>query len=75
MYCSEPECINLAARNGKCWAHARRQAKGPLQERLSPVQRLCESAIQYANAEDDDEYRRAKDRLYQAARNVSRKRR
>ena len=49
---------------GYCSGHAKRKSRGllvdvPLQERLSPAERLREAAIRYADADGDEEWGRA----------------
>lgn len=61
-------CANAAVKAGLCWGHYKRRQRGqeldtPLasrEPRPTPVERLFEAALQYAEAADDDEYRRAR---------------
>jgi hypothetical protein len=72
--CKQPDCINLAQRAGNCWAHHKRRfrngtrVEGALVRRHQPpVEALTEAALGYWEAEEDDEYAKALDRLRKAA--------
>lgn len=71
--CSVDGCDKPVGKEGLCWGHRRRRQRGQvvntsLRSRPeSPMARLCEAAIVYANAEEDDDFARARDNLRKAA--------
>jgi hypothetical protein len=70
--CAVDGCENDAARGGLCWAHVKEKQRtgklSPLSKRpASALERLTEAAIAYAEAEEDDEFRRARDNLRKSA--------
>lgn len=70
MSCSVDGCESPAAKGGLCWAHAKRRAKGQdanVLPRPSGLERLREAALKYADAEGDEDFRRAEDNLRKAA--------
>lgn len=79
-FCAAPECTEPAKRGGYCWTHYRWSREGapmsaPKDKRkagMSPLDRLLEAALTYANFEDDlesdsDFERKAVDNLCAAA--------
>lgn len=78
--CREQDCTRPAARRGLCWGHLaqlkRRGVTGPLRERATSrrgrLERLERAAYQLADAERDDEYRRAWWRFWDAFRAAAR---
>jgi hypothetical protein len=74
--CSVDDCPNEANRGGRCWAHAKRKARGQDANTLarpSGLERLREAALRYADAEDDEDFRRAEDNLRKAAYAIARR--
>lgn len=77
------DCPNPARRRGLCWAHVWREqhgssATGPIKTiGLTPAQRLKECAINYADADSDDDlaWKRASDLLFKAAEEYVREKR
>jgi len=71
--CTIDDCPNDAAKGGLCWAHLKRRTAGqelapPVEKRPeSPLARLEEAALTYADAEDDQAFARAKDNLRKSA--------
>jgi hypothetical protein len=74
-YCSIDGCQKEAV-YGLCWAHRKRKQRGkplsePLREvGLGPVVQLQRAALRYAEAEEDEEFKKAKDLLYQHGRRL-----
>jgi hypothetical protein len=72
--CEISGCPKLAAKGARyCSMHRQRLLRGkplhaPPQERLSPLGRLLEAALRYAEAEDDADYDRAVEGVKAAAR-------
>lgn len=71
--CSVDGCPKEAARGGLCWGHVKKRQRGQtvneaLTERPeSKIDVLREAALAYAEAEEDDDFRRAEDSLRKAA--------
>lgn len=71
--CSVDGCPNPAAKSGLCEGHVKRRTRGQVVSAAlklrprSPLERLTEAALAYANAESDDEFDRAKDNLRKSA--------
>lgn len=76
MNCIIDSCERPAARAGLCWAHVkRRQEKRPLdspladtqarsgEHEMTPLERLEKTALDLADAEEDEDYARARERL------------
>lgn len=76
MNCTIDSCERPAARAGLCWAHVkRRQEKRPLdtpladtqsrsgEHEMTPLERLEKTALDLADAEEDEDYARARERL------------
>lgn len=76
MNCTIDSCERPAARAGLCWAHVkRRQEKRPLdspladtqarsgEHEMTPLERLEKTALDLADAEEDEDYERARERL------------
>lgn len=77
MTCTGPDCSRPAWRSGLCHGHHWQRRHGreltPLRPRKqSPMQRLAAAALAYADAETEDDYRRAYHRLWQAGRALQR---
>ncbi|MGH8525140.1 MAG: hypothetical protein ACREXY_13280 [Gammaproteobacteria bacterium] len=72
--CAAGDCDRDAARGGLCWAHLKRRQRlkdlsAPLREwGMTALERMAKAALRYSNADDtdEDEYRRATRRLYEA---------
>lgn len=66
MSCSVDGCTRHVEKQGLCAAHRKRKQRGqevsaPVRDyRMKAEERLSKAALRYANAESDDEYRRAK---------------
>ena len=80
--CAVDGCTNPAATSARlafCWAHAkRRQRKGTVDGQVRPygrpaAQLLRNAAARLADAEDDDEHRRADRMLQEYARKLARR--
>lgn len=75
--CRVDDCLEPAARGDLCSGHVKRKQLdkvvnvplGPRRERGHEWEFLCEAALHYADASDEDEvgFRRARDRLRKAA--------
>lgn len=63
--CIADGCPNAAKRRGLCWTHLKRAKRGVPSERavrgyrMTKKERLDKAIARYANAETDEEYRRA----------------
>jgi len=79
MLCDVGDCPNPAARSGKCWGHWKALQRGDTSRRElvkrpgSPLERLTEAAITYAEADDDEDFERGQDNLRKSALAYSRK--
>ncbi len=67
-YCSVAGCERPEEAAGLCFGHRYRAKHGlplspPLKERLPPFERVIEAMKAFFDAEEDDDYRRAKARL------------
>jgi hypothetical protein len=77
--CDFPDCDADAERGGYCWAHTKQGQRRDgrrtevARRHESAWERLTEAAIAYAEADQDDDFSRAKDRLAQAAKQYGRK--
>jgi hypothetical protein len=77
--CVVENCPNEAKKGGKCWGHAKRATRGlSIMVNLMPrkqtnIERLRAAAIAYAEAESDEDFRRADERLRTAARDYQRR--
>lgn len=70
--CAVDGCTNAVRKGGYCWGHYKRKQRrkvvsSPLTFRPGDVERLQESALTYAGAESDEEWRRARDNLRKSA--------
>jgi hypothetical protein len=71
-YCEAPDCLELSS--GKyCECHKKRAQRGgsmstPAKKQESPWGRVQEAALQVAEADSDQEYKAARERLRSAAR-------
>lgn len=71
--CSVDGCERLVEKAGLCAGHRKRKVRGQVvntqlaRRPSSPLEYLCESALAYADADDDVAYERAKDNLRKAA--------
>ena len=67
--CAVCDCDRPAARAGYCHTHSKRLARGmpvdvPVPQRpKSPFERATEAALAYASAEDEADFKRARDNL------------
>lgn len=63
--CSVDDCPNAARRAGLCWTHLKRKKRGiPLERevrgyRMTKRERISRAIALYANAETDEDFRRA----------------
>lgn len=66
--CEVEGCTRTAVRPGRCETHRKQERRGkspgPIREYgLRPLERVTRASLRHADAEGDDEYRRAKDLL------------
>lgn len=59
QYCRVPDCDEVAARGDLCALHLKRQQRGksltdPVEEKLTPKQRLIDMALELRDYDDDD---------------------
>lgn len=76
--CSVDGCENEAQRNGVCWAHVKQRQREsevtPVTRRPSTaLERLTEAALAYAEADEHEDYIRARDNLRKSASAYGRK--
>lgn len=72
MPCAFPDCARARAEGELCWGHAKQRRRGQRLTTLrddtrSPAELLADAAIRYADAEEDEEFRAAKDLLHKHA--------
>lgn len=69
QFCAVDGCPNAAQKGGLCYGHRKRKQRGgPVSTALkqrpkSPLERLTEAAITYAEADGDEDYARARENL------------
>jgi len=70
-YCKADGCLEKAFRRGLCRGHEKQQARGsalrPIEPRLPPKELAVKAALDLAEAESDQDYRRAEDRFAYAS--------
>lgn len=76
--CTVDDCLEEAFCKGLCQMHLKRQHRGaslgkPKQERTTPFRRLLDACLTYSDAESDEDYARARDRVRKAALAYARK--
>jgi hypothetical protein len=71
--CAVDGCVNESQRAGRCWAHHKRKCRGAVVDgslaprHQVPFDAVTEAALAYAEAEEDEDFERAREQLRRAA--------